>query len=122
MLNIFQTQLAEKAAAQKGERHKSGKKKRSGVMDDSVISISSELSDLLQFEDNILSEENTAKRKSVIPSASLQVHKCKMSYSYYVIRKLSQCIGTARKTVLLNKFKNNKDQSEVDQIFYHVIL
>lgn len=74
MLDIFQTQLAEKAAAQKGERHKSGKKKRSGVMDDSVISISSELSDLLQFEDNILSEENTAKRKSVIPTANLQVH------------------------------------------------
>lgn len=44
-------------------------------MDDSVISISSELSDLLQFEDNILSEENTAKRKSVIPSANLQVQK-----------------------------------------------
>ncbi|XP_046682025.1 kinesin-like protein KIF3B isoform X2 [Homalodisca vitripennis] len=61
----LKTQLAERAAAQKEQRHKSGKKKRSSVkMDDSVISnLSSDLSDILKDEDNILSEENVSKKK-----------------------------------------------------------
>lgn len=63
----FQSQLAERAAAQKELRHKSGKKKRSSVkMDDSVISnVSTDLSDFVKDEDNILSEENGPKKKSV---------------------------------------------------------
>lgn len=62
-----QSQLAERAAAQKELRHKSGKKKRtSAKMDDSVISnVSSDLSDFVKDEDNILSEDNGLKKKSV---------------------------------------------------------
>ncbi|XP_054280816.1 kinesin-like protein KIF3B isoform X3 [Macrosteles quadrilineatus] len=61
----LKTQLAERAA-QKEQRHKSGKKKRSSAkMDDSIISnASSDLSDTIKDEDNILTEDNELRKKS----------------------------------------------------------